>query len=478
MSRYSIPEADERRATLVIDQGTHATRALVLDAAGNVRFRTFVEIRLRRPAPDYVEQDAEEINESVRTVVSRALNDAGVRKLDIVTAGLTTQRSTVVAWDVSSGKPLSAAINWQDRRNARWLNKLEKPSDRIKRRTGLRVTPYYGASKFRWMLDNLPKVKRAAVDGTLAMGPLVSFVLFNLLKDRPLVVDHANALRTQLLNLDSLNWDPWLLELFQISPRWLPVCLPVCRSYGRLLAADIPLAAVNGDQTAAVYNLGRPAGSVAVINIGTGAFVLMLTGSRCVRTPALLSGISNSTEHRREHVIEGTVNGGAAALHWASRTWSLPDPMQHLAGWLQRGGRLPVFVNTVGGLGSPWWRGGVEPHLIGDGAPWQRAVAVAESIIFMLQANIEQMMAAGLRIRRIQIGGGLAAVNGICQRLADLSQAAVYRPAESEASARGIAWLSYGSPAHWPKPGRGRVFNPRSHIGLRQRYRTFCRALR
>jgi glycerol kinase len=192
----------------------------------------------------------------------------------------------------------------------------------------------------------------------------------------------------------------------------------------------------------------------------------------------LLSGLSNSTEHRREHVIEGTVNGAAAALQWAGQKWSFPDPLRHLPDWLKRGGRLPVFVNTVGGLGSPWWRGGPEPHLIGDGEPWQQAVAVVESIVFMLQANIEELVAAGRRVRSIQVGGGLAAVDGICQRLADLSQMTVYRPAESEASARGIAWLACGSPSQWPKPGRGRRFCPRFQTGLQRRYRIFRNALK
>ena len=251
----------------------------------------------------------------------------------------------------------------------------------------------------------------------------------------------------------------------------------MCHSYGRLQAADIPLTAVNGDQTAAIYSLGKPSGKVAIVNIGTGAFVLMLTGSHCLRAPTLLSGIANSSAHRREHVIEGTVNGAASALQWAARRWSLPDTLRNLPDWLQRGGALPVFVNTIGGLGSPWWQAGPEPHLIGDGEPWQRAAAVVESIVFMLQANIEELLAAGRRVRRIQVGGGLAAVDGICRRIADLSRKTVYRPAESEATARGIGWLTCGCPSRWPKPGRGRIFNPRSNAGLQRRYRIYRNAL-
>jgi glycerol kinase len=298
-----------------------------------------------------------------------------------------------------------------------------------------------------------------------------------LLKAQPLLVDHANASRTLLWNVETRDWDPWLLGLFDVPQATLPHCRPIYHNYGRLRVADIPVTAVNGDQTAAIYSLGRPRRDTAIVNIGTGAFILRLTDKKLVRQPLLLSGLARSREDWGEYIIEGTVNGAGAALDWAAKQWNLPHIREHLPSWLSLEGDPPVFINTIGGLGSPWWKPGPVPTLLGKGEPGQRAVAVVESILFMLYANLEIMEGAGLDVSRLQISGGLARLEGICQRLADLTQKPVYRPAETEATARGIAWLAAGSPQHWPKPGRGRVFKPQSNQSLAKRYRRFRQAL-
>lgn len=463
---------------MVIDQGTHATRALALDATGTIRFSAFCNISLKRIAPDMVEQDAEEIMASTRTVIHALLRDDFVRSAEIISAGLATQRSTAIAWDRRSGRPLSPLISWQDRRQVGWLKQFNRYSKKIKQITGLQLTPHYGASKFRWLLDHLPAVRQAKRNGYLAMGPLAGYLLFHLLKERPFVLDHVNALRTQLLNLDTLEWDPWLQELFGISPDWLPVVRPVCNHFGRLRVADIPLVAVNGDQTSAIYCLGQPHPSTAIINIGTGAFVLLPTGGKRVPEADLLNGLSSSGMGGCEYMTEGTVNGAGAALDWAARRWSLKDPVGHLPTWLKRKGEIPVFINTIGGLGSPWWRQGPAPYLIGEGKPWQNTVAVVESIIFMLKANIERMLAAGFSVRQLQVGGGMTRFDSVCQLLADLTRIVVYCPAEIEATARGIAWLTVGRPARWPKPGRGKFFRPASNPGLDKRYGIFRQILK
>ncbi len=237
------------------------------------------------------------------------------------------------------------------------------------------------------------------------------------------------------------------------------------------------MTAVNGDQTSAMYSLGQPRQDTAIINIGTGAFILILTGPKLIRQPALLSGPARSSEDFSEFIIEGTVNGAGAALDWAASQWNLPNITADLSSWLSREDEPPVFINTVGGLGSPWWQPGPSPTLLGNGEPWQRAVAVAESIVFLLQANLESIAEAGLAVSRLQVSGGLARLDGMCQRLAALSQLPVYRPAETEATGRGIAWLAAGSPLRWPKPGRGRFFKPQTNHSLANRYRRFRHAL-
>jgi glycerol kinase len=235
---------------------------------------------------------------------------------------------------------------------------------------------------------------------------------------------------------------------------------------------------VNGDQTAAIYCLGRPQRTTAIVNIGTGAFLLLLTGENPVHHPALLAGLARSGDGGEEYTLEGTVNGAGAALEWACREWNIKECIRHLPDWLAREEEPPVFLNTIGGLGSPWWRSGPEPSFTRDGEPWQKAVAVAESILFLLQVNIDAMEKAGGEIRGIRISGGLARLDGMCRRLADLSRRTVYRPAETEATARGTAWLVAGSPRHWPKPGQGRHFAPRENRPLDERFERFLGLIR
>jgi len=463
--------------TLVIDQGTFSTRALALNKAGKILTSASRNVTLKGHGTELVEQDANEIIASVREVVQTVLGNSRVRRLGVSCAGLATQRSSVVAWDKRTGEPLGPLLSWQDRRAAEWLSGFNVHADKIREQTGLQLSPHYGASKLRWYLDHLPAVKRAMHEGSLAFGPLASFLLFHLLQDQPLLVDHANASRTQLWNLQSRDWDPWLLDLFGVPLEALPLCRPICHNYGVLRTAAIPMTAVNGDQTAAIYSLGNPRPDTAIVNIGTGAFILIPTGAKIIRQPALLSGLARSTKDWGEYIIEGTVNGAGAALDWAAKQWDLPDISTHLSTGFSRQDEPPLFINTIGGLGSPWWQPGPPATLLGNGEPWQRAVAVAESILFMLQANLEAMGETGLAVTQLQVGGGLARFDGMCQRLATLTQLPVYRPAETEATCRGIAWLAAGFPRRWPKPGRGRVFKPKVNQALNRRYSRFRQIL-
>jgi glycerol kinase len=464
--------------TLVIDQGTHATRALALDQEGQVQATAYREIALYRHAPAFIEQDANEILASLDDVLENILADPVVRRAGIAQAGLASQRSSVVAWDKSTGEPLGPMLSWQDRRAHEWLSKFDSYKNKVKQHTGLPLSPHYGASKLRWYLDHLPAVNRAWGAGNLAFGPWASFVLFHLLSDRPLIVDHANASRTILWNIQSRDWDPWLLELFNLPRQALPDCRPICHPYGVLRAANIPLTAVNGDQNSALYSLGRPRRNTGLINIGTGAFILLPTGNQLVQHPTLLSSLGSSDESQAEYIIEGTVNGAGAALDWAAAKWNLPDFIEQLPNWLSRSEEPPLFINTIGGLGSPWWCPGPPPELIGSAEPWLGMVAVVESILFLLQINYDTIRDAGLEINRLQVTGGLARLDGVCQRLADLTQKTVYRPAETEATARGVAWLAAGRPRRWPKPGRGVIFRPQANDALVERYQRFHQYLK
>ena len=198
----------EAKLGLVIDQGTHSTRAFAFDSIGQVVAMAQQPVALQRISADHIEQDAAEIAGSLQAVIKAVLADLGVRQRDITHAGLATQRSSVVAWDATTGAPLAPLLSWQDRRAADWLKQFAKREKQVKERTGLPLSPHYGASKMRWLLDNDQQVQQARRHGQLRIGPLASFLIFHLLRQQPYLVDHANAGRTQLWNIDSRDWDP------------------------------------------------------------------------------------------------------------------------------------------------------------------------------------------------------------------------------------------------------------------------------
>jgi len=456
---------------LSIDQGGHASRALVFDARGALQASARRAVGARHPQPDWVEQDPEELVASLQEVVMETTAALGARADRVAAAGLATQRSSIVCWDRNTGVALSPVISWQDRRAHEWLAGFSAQADEIHRRTGLRLSAHYGASKLRWCLDHLPAVAAAQRARRLAMGPLASFLLFRLLPEQPLCADPANAARTLLWNLRTRDWDPWLLDLFGISREALPHCVPTRHAFGALRAGgrSIPLAIATGDQSAALFALGQPRADSTYVNIGTGAFIQRVF-EQPPEAAGLLAGMVYHDLERSVYVLEGTVNGAGAALEWAEQEWQLQNLEAQLPAWLARDGEAPLFLNGVAGLGAPFWIAEFDSRLIGDGEVWQKAVAVAESVIFLLRVNLDILRAPAPALARLVVTGGLAQLDGLCQRLADLSGVPVYRPAQHEATARGTAYLLAGFPGDWPEEKPGATFAPQPNPELAGRY--------
>jgi glycerol kinase len=188
------------------------------------------------------------------------------------------------------------------------------------------------------------------------------------------------------------------------------------------------------------------------------------------RHPRLLTGIVLRDTGETVYTLEGTVNGAGAALAWAEAELGLENVAEQLAEWLESAGEPPLFLNGIGGLGAPFWVADFESRFVGEGADWQRAVAVAESIVFLIQANLDEFRKAAAPLGGIIASGGLAGVDPLCQRLSDLSGLPLHRPVEHEATARGLAWLLAGKPRDWPEPEFGTWFKPRANPALRERY--------
>ncbi len=456
---------------LALDQGGHASRALVFDATGKLIASAQKNIATLHPGRGRVEHDPGALLTSVTRACNAVVRQLGARHAHIQTAGLATQRSTLVCWERETGQALSPVLSWQDRRGARQTVSLASHAARIREVTGLVLSPHYGASKLAWCLGNLQPAKQALRLNRLAAGPLASFILANLLTEKPLLVDPVNAARTLLWDYRRYDWSPELLELFRIPAQILPCSVPNHHLYGhlRLGTRDIPLTVVTGDQPAALYAGGDPAEDSIYVNIGTGAFLQRLHGETPPQAPGLLASVVWQEQHHVLYALEGTVNGAGSALLWLRLRSGMSEKamLAKMPAWLASEMEVPLFLNGISGLGSPYWTPGLYSRFIGRGDTRQKMSAVVESIVFLLCVNLERMYSSAAPLRRIVASGGLTQWDGLCQRLADLSELPVHRPILHEATATGLARL-LGVRACTPLVTR--VFVPVENIPLKRRY--------
>lgn len=466
---------------LVIDQGGHASRAWVFDREGQPVGKAPVTIASFRPDPDRVEHDPEALLESIVSATEGAVGTLGGKAREIESIGIATQRASIVCWDRKTGAALSPVISWQDRRTAERIAGYSGHADEIRSLTGLLLSPHYGATKLRWCLDHLPDVQRARAQGRLACGPLSSFILFRLLGERPFVVDPANASRTLLWNYNTRGWEPRLLELFGIPREVLPRCVSSRYDYGHMMVASrpLPVRVVTGDQSAALFAFGSPRSDILYINAGTGGFLQRLCGDKPRTLPGLLSSVAWQTPDNVVYVLEATVNGAGSALHQVAGELGLSgeEVRKVLAQGLTTAGQPPLFLNGVSGLGSPFWVTDFASGFVGAGTPTEKLVAVVESIVFLIRVNLDVMAAGFDHPRRIVISGGLAALDGLCQRLADLSGLPVERPEIEEATAHGLRYLLAGLPVTRMEKVTRKVFESAGNPALAARYKRWLRAL-
>jgi glycerol kinase len=465
---------DSESYTLALDQGGHASRALAFDARGRVIGQAAETVATHRDG-ERVEQDPEEMVASLAAAARRITADIG----HCHAAGLATQRSSIVCWERDTGRALTPVLSWQDRRAAERLLPLEAHKEQVGRITGLRLSPHYGASKLAWCLDNVPAVRRARKRSNLAAGPLASFLLARLLEEEPCLADPANAARTLLYDRQQYDWSDPMLSMFGLPRDMLPEAVPSRHRFGHLAldGAATPLTVCTGDQSAALFAAGSPAPGTVVVNAGTGVF-LQQAVSAAANPGKLLAGLAWHGVATTVHTLEGSVNGGGAALTQVARQEGIAerDMLDRLPEALDENREPPLFLNGVGGLGSPFWRPRFGTRFVGRGDPGTRLAAVVESIAFLVRINLEAMNAVGAPVRRIVLTGGLARLDGFARRLAILGGVPVERPVTTEATARGLAWLVAGRPSAW-RVATGQRDEPGEDAALERRYRRWRRAM-
>jgi glycerol kinase len=463
---------------VVLDQGTHSTRAIIYNRLGDSVFKSQQEIDLFYRDSSHIEQNGKHILISCQEVLSDAHAYIKKNQLKDVCVAITTQRSTVIAWNVNTGEALTPALSWLDTRAQNELKNFSIDERLIKEKTGLPLSAHYGASKLQWLLRNDEQVIQAKQQQRLMFGPLSAYLIFNLVEQQPCYVDYANAHRTLLWNLQTKQWDADLLQAFHIDKADLPVPAPNMFDYGKLKDFGYPLVLVNGDQNSAVYGYGKLKENTTFINIGTGGFVLAQTKQRSVLNTKLLTSITYSSGSEQEYALEGTVNGAGAAMTWAESAWGIQDiesiPWNEIE-------NVPVFLNTVGGLGSPFWQSNIPPRFLDDNkthknySSEQRMAALMESIVFLLTINIEEMHKHEISTHQILVAGGMSKDEHLCQCLANLNSVPVIVSNFKEATSRGAAWLAM----HRPNWGilESRSFSPIHGHALQSRYDTFKSAI-
>jgi glycerol kinase len=458
---------------LALDQGGHAGRAIAFDGHGRVLARATREVATATPAPGCYEQDAEAVVASLEEPLAEVIGRLGAANCR--GAGLATQRSSIACWDRHTGAPLGPVISWRDTRHADWLDAMNLDERAIRAITGLRASPHYGASKFRWCLDNLRAVQAARDDGRLACGPLAGFLIARLTAEHRLLVDPGNAARTLLWDLTGRDWSGPLLERFGLEAGWLPRPAPAGEPLGTLrLAPSIELALATGDQSAALYAAGPPAADRVYVNAGTGAFALQLAAWPNDEE-RLLTTLVRDDPGSPIFALEGTVNGAGAALDAVARTLAVADWPAAIAD-LPADAAAPVYLNGHSGLGSPWWVPRFASRWLDEGTAPERLLGVLESVVFLLATNVRRLAAHGAPQTGIVLGGGLSRAPAFARRLADLTGLPVHIAPAREATGLGLARLLAGRAMTPPAPAH-EVTEPRPAAALAARYLRWLEAM-
>lgn len=445
---------------VALDQGTTSSRALVVNAAGNVIATAQRPFRQIFPQPGWVEHCPKEIWSSQSGVITEALASADLTERDIAAIGITNQRETTILWDRETGEPVANAIVWQDRRTAAFCEELRNRGDaqKIQAKTGLLPDAYFSASKLNWLLNNVEGARQRAREGKLAFGTVDTWLIWKLTQGRAHVTDVTNASRTMLFNIHTLRWDEELLQLFDIPASALP---EVVASSGRCtvtqgLLDNIPVAGIAGDQQAALFGQMCTSPGMAKCTYGTGAFMLMNSGNKPVTSQnQLLTTIAWKIGEDVEYALEGSMLMAGAVAQWLRDELQIirtSAEIEELASSVASSDGV-VLVPAFAGLGAPHWDQYARGAIVGMTRGTSRAHIARAALEGIAQqaADVLQAMQsdAGLELSELRVDGGASANNLLMQMQADVLGIRVVRPENAEATAMGAAYLAGLAVGYW-----------------------------
>ncbi|PIU00139.1 MAG: glycerol kinase [Bdellovibrionales bacterium CG10_big_fil_rev_8_21_14_0_10_45_34] len=442
---------------LAIDQGTTGSTANIVDSNGRSLGQVNHEYKQIYPKSGWVEHDPSDIWTSVRKAVSDVLTKTGVSQGALTAIGITNQRETVVVWDRITGEPVYNAIVWQCRRTAEFCESLKKRklANLIQKKTGLVIDPYFSASKIRWILENVEGAKTRAKNGDLVFGNIDSFLIWRLTNGELHVTDVSNASRTQLMNIESLQWDDDMLELFGIPNTMLPKIVPSSGVVGattnrEIFSRQIPISGIAGDQQAALFGQTCFEAGDAKCTFGTGSFVLLNTGNQleisksgCVSTVAWQIG-----DQKPVYAMEGSAFICGAAVQWLRDGLGLIEKSSDVEALAKEVSSTDgvVFVPALAGLGAPHWIPEARGLLSGLSRGTTRAHIARAVLEGMALQNRDLMLAmekdSGVKIKHLKVDGGATRNDLLMQMQSDFLNAAVLRPKNVESTSTGAAYLA------------------------------------
>ncbi len=447
---------------MALDAGTTSNRCILFDKAGNICSMAQKEFTQIFPQPGWVEHDADEIFSTMLEVARQAMQNIGAVPGDISAIGITNQRETTVVWDRTTGRPIANAIVWQCRRTAAFCDALREKglTDTIRSKTGLVIDPYFSGTKLRWLLENIPGAREAAQKEQLLFGTVETWLIWKLTAGKVHVSDYSNAARTMLLNIHTLQWDEDILRLLDIPATMLPQPVECSGLYGYtdgvFFGAPIPICAAAGDQQAALFGQACFDPGQSKCTYGTGAFLLMNTGSTPILSNnQLLTTVAWGLDGQVTYALEGSIFVAGAAIQWLRDELKFIDSAadsEYMARKVKDTNGCYV-VPAFAGLGAPYWdayargvitgltRGTNKNHIIR---------ATLDSIAYQVNDVLRAMEAdSGIPLGALKVDGGAAANNYLMQTQSDLSAAPVLRPRCVETTAMGAAYLAGLAVGFW-----------------------------
>ena len=445
---------------VALDQGTTSSRAIVFDHEQNIVAVGQKEFKQIYPQPGWVEHDPMEIWATQYGVLQEALIKAEITLADVAGIGITNQRETTIVWEKDTGKPIYNAIVWQCRRTADLCDQLKEEgwADYICETTGLVIDAYFSATKISWILDHVPGARERAERGELLFGTVDTWLVWKLTGGAVHVTDYTNASRTMLYNIRDLKWDEKLLERFRIPKSMLPEVRNSSEIYGYVQSegAQVPVAGIAGDQQAALFGQACFERGSAKNTYGTGCFLLMNIGKQYIASKnGLVTTIAATLNDEVEYALEGSIFVGGAVIQWLRDELHLIETAaqsEEYAMELSDNGGV-YLVPAFTGLGAPHWDMYARGSIFGltRGAGRSHIVRAAlESIAYqtndVLQAMVED---AELSLTELKVDGGACQNNFLMQFQADIMNCEVKRPAITETTALGVAYLAGLAVGYW-----------------------------